>query len=116
LTKALPAELSIVTVIEPPPTYSSWAVSALPVIKQLLLVAQWSEKKLKKYTSLQATLDNGLKPPVYGSILSSSTEMKLTASSNAQKNIGQICLSWECESAHCWGTQQQILPNGPRAL
>jgi nucleotide-binding universal stress UspA family protein len=54
LTKALPAELSIVTVIEPPPKYFSWAVSALPVIKQLLLVAQWSEKKLKKYTSLQA--------------------------------------------------------------
>jgi nucleotide-binding universal stress UspA family protein len=53
LTKTLPAELSIVTVIEPPPTYLSWVLSALPVIKQLLLVAQWSEKKLKKYTSLQ---------------------------------------------------------------
>jgi nucleotide-binding universal stress UspA family protein len=53
LTKALPAELSIVTVIEPPPTYFSWAVSALPVINQLSLVAHWSEKKLKKYTLLQ---------------------------------------------------------------
>jgi nucleotide-binding universal stress UspA family protein len=53
LTKALLAELSIVTVIEPPPTYLSWALSALPVFKQLLLVAQWSENKRTKYTSLQ---------------------------------------------------------------
>jgi nucleotide-binding universal stress UspA family protein len=39
LTRALPAELSIVTVIEPPPTYFSWAVSALPVINRLSLLA-----------------------------------------------------------------------------
>jgi nucleotide-binding universal stress UspA family protein len=55
LTKTLPADLSIVTVIEPPPTYLSWAVSALPIIKQFLLVAQWIENKQTKYALLQTS-------------------------------------------------------------
>jgi nucleotide-binding universal stress UspA family protein len=46
LTKALQAELSIVTVIEPLPAYFSWAVSAP-------LAIQWSDDKRKKYALLQ---------------------------------------------------------------
>lgn len=47
LTKALEAELSIVTVIEPPPAYFSWAVSALPSVR-------WNDGKRRKYALLQA--------------------------------------------------------------
>jgi nucleotide-binding universal stress UspA family protein len=46
LTKALQAELSIVTVIEPLPAYFSWAVSAP-------LAIQWSDDKRTKYALLQ---------------------------------------------------------------
>ena len=46
LTKALQAELRIVTVIEPLPAYFSWAVSAP-------LAIQWSDDKRTKYALLQ---------------------------------------------------------------
>ncbi len=48
LAGTLKAHLSIVTVLEPPPSYFSWAMSALPLI-------EWSEKKRTKYMSLQAS-------------------------------------------------------------
>ena len=47
LTKELHAELSIVTVIEPPPAYFSWAFSALPAVR-------WNDDKRRKYALLQA--------------------------------------------------------------
>ena len=48
LTKALEAELSIVTVVEPLPAYFSWAVSALPAV-------HWSEYQRRKSALLQAS-------------------------------------------------------------
>jgi nucleotide-binding universal stress UspA family protein len=42
-TKALQAELRIITVFEPSPTYSSWKVSPLPAYR-------WIERTRTKYT------------------------------------------------------------------
>jgi nucleotide-binding universal stress UspA family protein len=47
LARELPAELSVVSVIEPLPAYYSFAVTALSV-------CEWREQKRKLYTSLQA--------------------------------------------------------------
>jgi nucleotide-binding universal stress UspA family protein len=47
LAKALNAQLSVVTVIEPLPTYYSFAVSALPA-------TAWREEKQARYASLHA--------------------------------------------------------------
>lgn len=47
LARALPAELSAVTVIEPPPAYYSFAVAAHPA-------SEWREEKRRLYTVLQA--------------------------------------------------------------
>jgi nucleotide-binding universal stress UspA family protein len=47
LTKALHAELLIVTVVEPPPAYYAWAVSAPPAIP-------WTEDRQRQSALLQA--------------------------------------------------------------
>ena len=47
LAKALSAELSVVTVLEPLPRYYSFAASVVPAWN-------WSEEKRLKYTALQA--------------------------------------------------------------
>jgi nucleotide-binding universal stress UspA family protein len=47
LAKTLSAELRVVSVLEPPPGYYSFAVSAIPAF-------HWTEEKRVKYCALQA--------------------------------------------------------------
>src|ERR1700731_968168 len=47
LAKTLSAELSVVSVLEPPPGYYSFAVSAVPAFN-------WTEEKRTRYGALQA--------------------------------------------------------------
>ena len=92
LTRALQAELRIVTVLEPLPNYFSWDVSPLPArewiertrTKHILHQTAARQKANAAGVSACRYLDHWL------------MGMKLTESSSPQKRITPICWLWDC--------------------